>query len=191
MAAYRSANQPLLKEFRPSLFFIAKFIGLYLVLNLLYGIYVESFDQADPITSWVSEKSSGFINLFGAETQTYPHESKSTIVISNEKYNVLSVYEGCNGFNVAIVFLAFLLSFPSYSKKLLWFIPVGIVLIHILNLGRIGLLYWVTLNQPKYLYFTHKYFFTAILFILVFFLWYIWVTKINPVVPKVQPQPSH
>jgi exosortase family protein XrtF len=179
-----SSTHQLLKEFKPSLIFIAKFLGLYLSLNILYGIFVESFDRADPITSLVTHQSAAFINIFGDQSTALDNPEKATVFINRSGKPVLSVYEGCNGINVMIVFLSFIFSFPGISRIALWFVPLGIFLIHLFNLGRIGLLYWVTLNMPGYMYFTHKYFFTAILYILVFVLWYIWVVKIIRVDPS-------
>lgn len=53
--------------------------------------------------------------------------------------------------------------------------PLGILIIHLINLGRIYLLFLVALYRPNYLYFTHKYFFTGIIYIAIFALWYIWI----------------
>ena len=33
----------LLKEFAPSLLFLGKFLGLYLVLNFSYGLYIDYY----------------------------------------------------------------------------------------------------------------------------------------------------
>ena len=32
-----------LKEFKPTILFLVKFIGIYIVANLLYGIYVTAY----------------------------------------------------------------------------------------------------------------------------------------------------
>jgi exosortase family protein XrtF len=87
------------------------------------------------------------------------------------------VYEGCNGLNVMIIFVAFLVAFGPIGRTLAWFIPLGLFIIHLVNLARIGLLFWVSLYMPKYMYFTHKYFFTAILYVVVFVLWIWWVRR--------------
>lgn len=157
-----------------------KFLVLYFVLNVLYGLYVESFDQADAITYWVTVQSAEVISWFADGIGITPHETRSTVLIYNDLRYVLSVYEGCNGINVMIVFLSFLLAFPGWSKKLLWFAPLGLLLIHIFNIGRIVFLYWVAESLPNLYYFTHKYVFTAIIYLVVFVLWYVWVAKMKP-----------
>ncbi len=48
-----------------------------------------------------------------------------------------------------------------------------------MNLARISLLFWVALYLPDLVYFVHKYLFTAILFVIVFVLWIVWVRKFS------------
>jgi exosortase/archaeosortase family protein len=60
-----------------------------------------------------------------------------------------------------------------------WFVPTGLLIIHVVNLARIGLLFFVAEYQPDFMYFTHKYFFTAILYIIIFLLWMIWVKRFS------------
>jgi exosortase/archaeosortase family protein len=76
-----------------------------------------------------------------------------------------------------IIFVAFLVAFGPMRKALLWFIPVGLLIIHGINLARIALLFWVSLYMPDFMYFTHKYLFTAILYVVVFLLWIGWVKR--------------
>src|SRR5690606_20854765 len=90
---------------------------------------------------------------------------------------ILAVYEGCNGINVMIIFVAFLLAFGPMVKAMLWFLPLGLFMIHMMNLVRITLLFWVSIYVESLMYFTHKYFFTATLYVVVFILWVWWVKR--------------
>ena len=150
----------------------------------MYGLYVESFDLADPITYWVTVQSAQVIGWFADGIGVSNHETLSTVIIFNNAHSVLSVYEGCNGINVMVVFLSFLLAFPGWSKKMYWFAPMGLILIYISNIGRIVLLYLVSESLPNLYYFTHKYVFTAIIYLVVFVLWYVWVVLMKPVDDK-------
>lgn len=166
-----------LKEFKPAIIFITRFLILYFVLNLIYGFYIESFDQADSITYWVTNQSAQVIGWFYSGIYVTPDAVKSTVHIGNQVSDILSVYEGCNGVNVVIVFLSFLIAFPGRMIKLWWYAPMGIIIIHIFNISRIVFLYWVATSLPNLYYFTHKYLFTGIIYLAVFILWYIWVVK--------------
>jgi exosortase/archaeosortase family protein len=61
------------------------------------------------------------------------------------------------------------------NKKLAWFAPLGVIIIHVVNLGRIIGLFFVVIYLPKALYFSHKYLFTTIIYAVVFVLWLIWL----------------
>jgi len=167
-----------IREFKPTILFLAKFIAIYVVANLVYGFYVSAYwPGPDRITSEVSRQTSIALNLYGWETHIKDSTTKPVTVLSNTNQPVLHIYEGCNGVNVMIIFVAFLVAFGPMRRAMLWFIPVGLTVIHLFNLFRVGLLYWVALYRPDFMYLLHKYFFTAVLYIVVFLLWIVWVRK--------------
>lgn len=167
-----------LKEFTPSLIFVGKFIGLYLVLNFLYGVLITSYESSpDPFTNQVSNQTALVLNALHWPVTIKDSPTRPTTQIIYEKRAVLSVYEGCNGINTAIIFCAFLFAFGPYRKELAWFLPLGILIIHLSNLLRIILLFFVARFSPQYMYFIHKYFFTASLYVVIFVLWFWWIKK--------------
>jgi exosortase family protein XrtF len=174
-------NNKLIKEFGPTIGFLARFIGIYFVGNLLYGIYVSSYyPQVDPITANVTAQTSSFLNALGLNTTYQNADSKATTYIAAEGRNIIAVYEGCNGLNVMIVFLAFVFAFGPWSRSMWWFVPVGLLIVHIANLLRVAGLFFVSKNFPNYLYFTHKYMFTGAIYLVTVGLWFWWV-KANAV----------
>ncbi|WNB17039.1 exosortase family protein XrtF [Marivirga arenosa] len=170
----------LYQDFKPSILFLAKFIGLYIILNIAYGFYLDaSKGDADVVTKIVTEQTAWIIDLYEDQISTGPTEDLKSIFIYQGENPILSVYEGCNGLNVMIIFLSFLIAFGTIGKKMLWFIPTGIIVIHLFNLLRILLLFHVTISMPEFLYFSHKYLFTAFIYIAVFGMWALWILKIN------------
>ncbi|MTI19492.1 exosortase family protein XrtF, partial [Fulvivirga sp. RKSG066] len=143
----------IIKEFRTAFLFIGKFIGLYIVLNLIYGLYITHYHpQPDPVTEIVTIQTHQLLNFIGNETKAINNVSKPNVVIYNEQGQaILSVFEGCNGLNVIIVFLSFILAF-AWSKKAIWFVPLGVLIIHLSNLVRISLLYIVSIELPDFSY---------------------------------------
>ena len=167
-----------IREFRPALLFLARFLAVYVVGNVLYGIYIESFgDQPDAVTRVVTEQTSALLRAVGEDTITGDMAGRPIVMLMTGSVGtVLNVYEGCNGLNVMIVFVAFLAAFGGPPKRMMWFLPLGLLIIHGFNLLRIGLLYYVATDFERYFYFFHKYLFTAILYAVVFGLWVLWVT---------------
>ena len=172
-------SKEMIKEFKPALRFLGIFVGLYLVLNFLYGWWIERYDVADPATVLVTKQSSWLLNVMGEETYTKPKLNTRTISIYKGSRIVVNVFEGCNGINVAIVFISFMLAFGGDRKKIIWFIPLGLVLIHFANLLRVSGLFLVAEYFEQYFYYVHKYAFTASIYVMVFLLWWIWIEKIN------------
>lgn len=172
-------------EFKPTIFFLVKFIGIYVVANLIYGAFITAYSpRPDPITTEVTVHTSTALQLCGWTTNIQDNKTKPTTELILANKAILSVYEGCNGINVMIIFVAFVIAFGPITKTLWWFIPLGLVVIHFMNLVRIALLFWVAIYLPDFMYFTHKYLFTAILYVVVFLLWVVWVKKFTSVKPE-------
>jgi len=170
----------LIKEFKEPLLFLSKFLVLYLVLNFFYGLYVDYYSpMADPVTYWATHNTEFALNTLGYSTESSHDPSRPYVRLNEGSSTILSVYEGCNGINVAIIFIAFIVAFGPLSTDVAWFVPLGLICIHLSNIVRIGLLFYVIKNMPDYVYFTHKYLFTAIIYVGVFVLWYIWVSKVS------------
>jgi exosortase family protein XrtF len=168
----------MLREFKPALLFLGKFLAIYFAGNIIYGLFVERYGvRPDPITRWVTVQTGELLTSLGLDAEAVNNTARPTVLLQTEGRTAVSVFEGCNGVNVMIVFAAFLFAFGGPFKSMAWFLPAGILIIHLFNLARIGLLYYSALYRPSYFYYFHKYFFTAILYLVVFALWALWVTK--------------
>jgi len=118
------------------------------------------------------------LNGLHEETTAIVNTQGPTVFIQTPERSVLNIFEGCNGVNVMIVFIAFMVAFGGPVKKMLWFIPAGLLIIHLFNILRLVLLYYTDLYYEEWFYYFHKYLFTAILYIVVFILWAVWIMKI-------------
>ena len=164
-----------LRRFFPALLFVGKFLLLYTIGNLLYGWMIELYaPRPDPVTEWVSHQTAGILTVTGYSTLAVPSDSGPTIVLNWGDKRILAVYEGCNGVNVMIVFLAFMVGIGPYSKKFLWFVVAGLTLIHVMNLLRLLGLCLIALHLPEQFYFVHKYLFTSVLYVVIFSCWLLW-----------------
>ncbi len=169
-------NLNLLKEFRPALGFLAKFLAIYFLANIVYGLLITwSNPQPDLVTRWVTDQAALVLRVCGWPSVAVNHVTTPTTSIVYKGSAIVSVFEGCNGINVAIIFVAFLLAFGPVGKRMSWFLPMGLLVIHVSNILRIVLLFLVTVYLPGYVYITHKYFFTASIYATIFVMWIAWV----------------
>jgi len=177
----------LIKEFKPALQFLGVFIVCYVAMSLVYGLYIESYgEKIDPWTKTVAQQVAMLVTTTDESVVILDSYHARSCSLANSGGEVLSVFEGCNGLNVIILFLSFLIAYRGPVKKFIIFAIVGVIIIHVVNLGRVAMLYYVANSFPHFMYFTHKYLFTAIIYAVVFGLWYLWATKYNanPILSK-------
>lgn len=170
----------LLKDFKPALMFLAKFLAVYLVGNIVYGIFIESFGpEADPVTRVVTAQTSALLNATGYDSAVGNIAGTRKVGLYQSGELVLNVFEGCNGINVMIVFMAFLVAFGGRLVPFLVYLPAGLLIIHVFNLLRIYLLFYLVANDSDQFYYYHKYVFTASLYGVVFGLWALWIYRFH------------
>jgi exosortase family protein XrtF len=173
-------NWDFIKKNTRAIQFLLVFIGLYFGLNTAYGFFIQYYyPGSDPFTRLIASQVVWLLSFFDPSIAAYPSQFSESIAVANDRENMIYVFEGCNGLNVLIVYLSFLLAFAGPRKLLIRFIVVGMIGIHLLNIGRVCLLYGVVFYFPDQVYFFHKYLFTGILYIFVFLLWYLWVRKVR------------
>jgi exosortase family protein XrtF len=173
------------EEFKPAILFLVRFSITFAILSLVYGFWIEGYKQiADPITKNVSYQVREILSWFYDNVTSTQREGNPSMDITIDgKYSV-SVFEGCNGVAIVNLFFSFLVGFWGGFKKLVWFTLVGIVIIHIANLGRLLSLALMAISLEegsKIYHYTHKYLFTLFIYSIIFVLWYFWVTKVNPI----------
>lgn len=167
-------------ENRAAFVFIVKFVILYLAANTLYGFWVEWYSpSADPMTVQVAKMTAKGIAWFDGDVKAIEMANSKNVAIRNAEGIVIEVFEGCNGINVMLVFLSFIIAFRGTLAKTAKFAAIGCAVIYLLNLLRVGALYTVELNWPRYLYFFHKYLFTGGIYLAVFFMWYLWARQVK------------
>jgi exosortase family protein XrtF len=173
-------NWEFIKQNKKAIRFLLVFVGLYFALNTIYGFFIQHYyPTSDPFTRIISSEVVWFLSLFDYSIIGYTSQFSEYITVGNERENMIYIFEGCNGLNVMIVYLSFLVAFQGPRKLFIQFLGIGILGIHLLNLARVSLLYGVAFYFPEQLYFFHKYLFTGIIYSIVFVLWYLWVRKVR------------
>ncbi len=168
-------------DFKPALWFLAKFLAIYVVGNLVYGIYIrQQSPMADGITKLVSEQVAWLIsNTHMGVEAAYSTKARVSLVEASTGKTVINVFEGCNGINVLIVFAAFLVAYGGQPGRLAVFLVLGFVAIHLANLARLWLLFNQAYTRSSYFYYFHKYLFTAFIYFFVVLLWIAWAWKFD------------
>ena len=102
-------------------------------------------------------------------------DDKRTILFENNGF--IAINQSCSGLKPILQFILLMFIFPVPWKHKAWFIPMGIVIVHIVNLFRITGLAVVTITIPEYWDFAHDNVFRPFLYVVIFFLWVWWAEK--------------
>lgn len=166
-----------MKDFKEILWVLLRFLGIWLLLFLLYQWYLNQFSgNIDGFTKIISGQSSFLLNFMGYETVTKDFPSHETVQFYINGKVATRMVEGCNAVSVMIMFLAFVFAFYK-GVKTFYFAFAGIVLLYILNLFRIYVLNVIVVDFPALTKSAHDYFFPAIIYGGVVLLWLIWINK--------------
>ena len=166
-----------MKDFKEILWVLLRFLGIWLLLFLLYQWYLNQFSgNIDGFTKMISDQSAFLLNFTGYETVTKDFPSHETVQFYINGKVATRMVEGCNAVSVMIMFLAFVFAFYK-GVKTFYFAFAGIVLLYILNLFRIYVLNVIVVDFPALTKSAHDYFFPAIIYGGVVVLWLIWINK--------------
>src|SRR5206468_2678015 len=103
-----------------------------------YGFFIQHYyPSSDPFTRMISSQVVWFLSLFDSSITGYPSQFSEYIAIANDRENMIYIFEGCNGLNVMVVYISFLIAFTGPRKLLILFVFIGITGIYLLNLARV------------------------------------------------------
>ncbi|WP_404984296.1 exosortase family protein XrtF [Chryseobacterium scophthalmum] len=166
----------MLKDFKPVLGILLRFIIIYLVLLFAYQFYLTSFKEQglDPFSRMVAKQVMFLQNTMGFPSALYDDVPKQQVWFHVKSQFVTRMVEGCNAISVMILFLSFVFAFYKGVKTFV-FVVVGLILLHIMNVSRISGLNIVYSEYPQYGKMSHDYVFPAIIYGSVVVLWLVWI----------------
>jgi exosortase family protein XrtF len=91
-----------------------------------------------------------------------------------QSVGLLEIGDACDGLVLFVLFGVFILAFPGPWRRKFWFIPAGVVAIHMANLLRVFSLVLLNYYRPSALAFNHDYTWTVLIYGFIFWLWYLW-----------------
>ena len=159
------------KENREAILFVAKLLGLFLVLEGVYDYLLSPYTAVDNwLIGLLISQTETVLTVLGYEllepNLAYTHHvgiaETSGVVIGNP----------CDGLSLFILYTSFLIIFSGKA----WFkglaLTIGIFFIHFLNLGRIVCLALIVKYYPSWLDFHHSYTFTLFIYSCIFAMWF-------------------
>lgn len=157
---------------------------IFLVWKSLYTFFLLPGRVIDkPLTDRVGRHVVVLMNKF-AEGNPFNarEESKSIIYEGEQSFGTQTIlyYEDiplsgigdpCNGLEVFVLHLGFILAFPASFSRKAFFIPAGIVIIYAANIARFIGLIWLIWVKPGMLEFAHDYLYKGVIYLMIFLIW--------------------
>lgn len=94
-------------------------------------------------------------------------------------WGYVEVSPGCTSLKQWMHWIFLMVLFPGPWKHKLWYIPLGIVVIHFVNLIRIVGLALTLIPWPDQFHFFHDYIFKTFFYFMIFVMWVVWVEKVR------------
>jgi exosortase/archaeosortase family protein len=101
----------------------------------------------------------------------------NTLFLPNNAY--VAVEGSCSGLKQFYQWTVLMILFPGPWKKKLWYIPLGLLVIHIDNILRIVILSVLAVHWPAHWDFIHMWILRPFFYVVIFALWVIWVEKVR------------
>lgn len=166
----------MLKDFKPVLGILLRFIIIYLVLLFAYQFYLNASKDfgLDPFSRIIAEQVSAVQNVIAYPTKLYDDVKNEQVWFYVKNQYVTRMVEGCNAISVIILFVSFIFAFYKGSKTFV-FVGASLVLLYIMNLLRIVGLNIVMVDHKEYGKMFHDFVFPAVIYGSVVILWLVWI----------------
>ncbi len=154
---------------------------LYLLLYLIYQFVVKrhTFYDQKFITNIILG-AEYILKILGYKTFK-ALQDMDVQVVGIDGSNGVWVGSNCNAITLFSLFAVFIIAYPGNQKHKFWYVPAGILAIHLLNILRVTALAMIANSYPQYLNFNHTFTFTFLIYSFIFVLWIIWVNRFaNP-----------
>jgi exosortase/archaeosortase family protein len=145
---------------------VLAFYGLWYVLYDLWLLPDGTLDQWLSLNvAWMGGGLLDFLG-FGATV-----DGRSIVLPGVRGVRIAN---GCNGLSTLGLFVGFVLAYPGSAWRRLWFIPLGILVVYVTNVGRVVVMllaqkYWPAAFDPL-----HGFGLTTIFYVVIFGLWVAW-----------------
>ena len=174
--------------------FLLKGLVVFIAWKLLFHLWLQPVQWPDaPLVKAIASQVSSGLNIlkgddiYGYKIKQVNHslrESKNSqqylatnALVTKQHKPVLLIVPNCNGLELMVLFAGFIICFPGKWQRKSWFIPAGILAIHVVNVLRSMALVGMSTGWWKqYFNFAHHYLFSLTIYLFIFMLW-AWYVK--------------
>lgn len=128
-------------------------------------------------SAWILEVL--HINVTTFDELTIGESLRKNVIYYAENNGYVWVNRSCSGLKQFYQWTILMLLYPGPWKHKLWFVPMGLLIIFIVNVFRIVGMTFVSINIPQHWDFVHDYVARPFFYVVIFTLWVWWNEKFN------------
>ena len=149
----------------------------YLSWYVLYEFVLKPETTLDEwVMNHMVEGAEWGLEAMGLNTGTFPQPTGYRNRVGLSGTPGVEIGAPCDGLSLFALFAIFIAFFPGPVRNKLWFVPLGIILLHGVNISRVISLTFIQSKYSEWLAFNHDYTFTVLVYGVVFGLWVVWAT---------------
>lgn len=154
--------------------FLARYV---LVLSLGFFIFAlrpVNDRVVNPYTTFVAHEAAFVLNWLGENARVEGQ------ILSSPRFAV-QIYNGCNGLEAILVFVAGVLAFPAPWLRRLAGVVLGLLAIQVVNTVRVVSLFYIGIFKPQWFAVSHVFIWQSLIILVGVVLWLVWVHRYAPV----------
>lgn len=168
---------------------VAIFMIILLVFHFLWKIFVTDIlsvgfitHSANYVAGVVFNSSVWVLDELGINIASFDHieingHMRQNVFYYAQTNGYVYVNLSCSGLKQFYQWFFLMLLYPGPWKHKLWFVPLGLVIIHFVNILRILGMVAVTMHFTENWHFLHDYVARPFFYVVMFFLWVWWNEK--------------
>ncbi len=168
---------------------VAVFMIILLFFHFLFKIFSTNIsasrfyiDSSDWLAERVFSTSQWILDMLNVKVTAFDQLNiagsiRNRVFYYSENNGYVSVNHSCSGLKQFYQWIVLMLLYPGPWKHKTWFIPMGLGIIHLVNLFRIVGMTFVTIHLPQHWDFIHDYVMRPFFYVVMFALWVWWNEK--------------
>lgn len=171
---------------------VLQFVLVMLLSNVVWKLCIQGDEEAqsaDALVTFLGQDVTALFNWMSCEVtrevvgwcRWFSEQVRMTGengIFYSSQFSVLIVW-GCAGLKQMFIFTSILLLARGRAIHKVWFIPLGLVFVHLVNVWRIGTIGFLCMNHPEWFEFLHGFFFKYLFYGLIFLYWIWWTEKVG------------
>lgn len=169
--------------------FLKRSFVLMIIWQLVYGLFLfptrilddsltrfTGIATEEVLSFFYSDRSFKTEHLLIASSEQADSTQIGTALVWMGEQPLINIVDTCNGLNMYVLFIGFILAFPALTRLKVSFGILGLVTLIVVNIARCVGLAALQIHHPSLTVFAHHYIFNVLTYAAVFGLWY-WFTK--------------